>query len=45
MIGRQTVLLDAEKLGSEACSFVPDSHLGTRGRLQRKFLAALKARP
>ena len=45
VIGRQTVLLDAEKLGFEACFFVLIRTSEHEADWQRKFLAALKARP
>jgi Lrp/AsnC family transcriptional regulator len=45
VIGRQTVLLDAEKLGFEACFFVLIRTAEHEADWQRKFLAALKARP
>jgi Lrp/AsnC family transcriptional regulator len=44
-IGRQTVLLDAEKLGFEACFFVLIRTAEHEADWQRKFLAALRARP
>jgi Lrp/AsnC family transcriptional regulator len=45
IIGRQTVLLDAEALGLEACFFVLIRTSEHEAEWQRKFLAALKARP
>jgi Lrp/AsnC family transcriptional regulator len=45
VIGRQTVLLDAEKLGFEACFFVLIRTAEHEADWQRKFLAALRARP
>lgn len=45
VIGRQTVLLDAEALGLEACFFVLIRTSEHEAEWQRKFLAALKARP
>jgi Lrp/AsnC family transcriptional regulator len=45
VIGRQTVLLDAEKLGFEACFFVLIRTSEHEADWQRKFLSALKARP
>jgi Lrp/AsnC family transcriptional regulator len=45
VIGRQTVLLDAEALGLEACFFVLIRTAEHEADWQQKFLAALKARP
>jgi Lrp/AsnC family transcriptional regulator len=45
IIGRQTVLLDPEKLGFEACFFVLIRTSEHEADWQGKFLAALKARP
>jgi Lrp/AsnC family transcriptional regulator len=45
VIGRQTVLLDAEKLGFEACFFVLIRTSEHEADWQHRFLAALKARP
>lgn len=45
VIGAQTVELDAEKLGFEACFFVLIRTSEHEADWQRKFLAALKARP
>jgi Lrp/AsnC family transcriptional regulator len=45
IIGRQTVLLDAEKLGFEACFFVLIRTSEHEADWQRRFLTALKARP
>jgi Lrp/AsnC family transcriptional regulator len=45
VIGHQTVLLDAEALGLEACFFVLIRTSEHEADWQRKFLAALKARP
>lgn len=45
VIGRQTVLLDAEKLGFEACFFVLIRTSEHEADWQRRFLAALRARP
>lgn len=45
VIGRHTVLLDAEKLGFEACFFVLIRTSEHEADWQRRFLAALKARP
>lgn len=45
IIGQQTVLLDAEALGFEACFFVLIRTSEHEADWQAKFLAALKARP
>ncbi len=45
VIGPQTVLLDAESLGFEACFFVLIRTAEHEVDWQRRFLAALKARP
>ena len=45
VIGQQTVLLDAEALGFEACFFVLIRTSEHEAEWQNKFLAALKARP
>jgi len=45
VIGRQTVLLDAEALGLEACFFVLIRTSEHEADWQKKFLRALKARP
>lgn len=45
VIGQHTVLLDAEKLGFEACFFVLIRTSEHEADWQRRFLAALKARP
>ncbi|NKX45844.1 Lrp/AsnC family transcriptional regulator [Roseicyclus persicicus] len=45
VIGRQTVLLDAEALGLEACFFVLIRTSEHEAGWQKKFLAALRARP
>jgi len=45
VIGRQTVLLDAEALGFEACFFVLIRTSEHEAGWQTKFLAALRARP
>jgi len=45
VIGRQTVLLEAEALGLEACFFVLIRTSEHEAEWQRRFLAALKARP
>ena len=45
VIGHQTVLLDAEALGLEACFFVLIRTSEHEAEWQRKFLAALRARP
>ena len=45
IIGRQTVFLDAEALGFEACFFVLIRTSEHEADWQRKFLAALRARP
>ncbi len=45
VIGRQTVLLDAEALGLEACFFVLIKTSEHEAEWQRKFLTALKQRP
>jgi len=45
VIGRQTVILDAEKLGFEACFFVLIRTSEHEAEWQDKFLRALKARP
>lgn len=45
VIGRQTVLLDAEALGLEACFFVLIRTSEHEADWQAKFLAALQARP
>jgi Lrp/AsnC family transcriptional regulator len=45
VIGRQTVILDAEALGLEACFFVLIRTWEHETDWQRKFLEALKKRP
>ncbi|MBZ4022229.1 ArsR family transcriptional regulator [Rhodobacter sp. TJ_12] len=45
VIGRQTVLLDAEALGLEACFFVLIRTSEHEAEWQNKFLATLRARP
>ena len=45
VIGKQTVVLDAEKLGFEACFFVLIRTSEHEATWQSKFLAALRARP
>ncbi len=45
VIGRQTVFLDAEALGFEACFFVLIRTSAHESDWQEKFLKALKARP
>ncbi|PPB81757.1 Lrp/AsnC family transcriptional regulator [Albidovulum inexpectatum] len=45
IIARQTVLLDAEALGLEACFFVLIRTSEHEAEWQRKFLATLRARP
>ncbi len=45
VIGAQTVILDAEALGFEACFFVLIRTAEHDGDWQRAFLAALRARP
>ena len=45
VIGQHTVLLDAEKLGFEACFFVLIRTSEHEADWQRRFLAALKGRP
>ena len=45
VIGTQTVLLDAEALGFEACFFVLIRTSEHEAEWQRAFLAALQARP
>jgi Lrp/AsnC family transcriptional regulator len=45
IIGPQTVVLDAEALGFEACFFVLIRTSEHEADWQRRFLAALKARP
>ncbi len=45
VIGRQTVLLDAEALGLEACFFVLIRTSEHEAEWQRRFLGALRARP
>lgn len=45
IIGQQTVILDAEALGFEACFFVLIRTSEHEAEWQAKFLAALKARP
>ena len=45
IIGRQTVFLDAEALGFEACFFVLIRTSEHEADWQRKFLSALQARP
>lgn len=45
IIGQQTVLLDAEALGFEACFFVLIRTSEHEAEWQQKFLAALRARP
>lgn len=45
IIGRQTVVLDAEALGLEACFFVLIRTSEHEADWQQKFLSALRARP
>ncbi len=45
VIGQQTVILDAEKLGFEACFFVLIRTAEHEAEWQERFLAALRARP
>ncbi|MEL6570289.1 MAG: Lrp/AsnC family transcriptional regulator [Pseudomonadota bacterium] len=45
IIGQQTVMLDAEALGFEACFFVLIRTSEHEAEWQQKFLAALQARP
>jgi Lrp/AsnC family transcriptional regulator len=45
VIGAQTVILDAEKLGFEACFFVLIRTSEHEVEWQRRFLAAVRARP
>lgn len=45
VIGQQTVMLDAEALGFEACFFVLIRTSEHEAEWQSRFLAALKARP
>ncbi|MBC6436988.1 MAG: Lrp/AsnC family transcriptional regulator [Rhodobacteraceae bacterium] len=45
IIGRQTVILDAEALGFEACFFVLIRTSEHEADWQKAFLAALRARP
>ena len=45
VIGQQTVVLDAEKLGFEACFFVLIRTSEHEASWQAKFLSALRARP
>lgn len=45
VIGQQTVILDAEALGFEACFFVLIRTSEHEAGWQEKFLAALRARP
>ena len=45
IIGQQTVMLDAEALGFEACFFVLIRTSEHEAAWQQKFLAALQARP
>jgi Lrp/AsnC family transcriptional regulator len=45
VIGAQTVILDAEKLGFEACFFVLIRTSEHEADWQRRFLAAVRARP
>ncbi|MEM9426646.1 MAG: Lrp/AsnC family transcriptional regulator [Pseudomonadota bacterium] len=45
VIGQQTVVLDAEKLGFEACFFVLIRTSEHEADWQARFLAALRARP
>jgi len=45
VIGRQTMILDAEALGLEACFFVLIRTSEHEAEWQRRFLRALKARP
>ncbi len=45
IIGQQTVMLDAEALGLEACFFVLIRTSEHEAEWQNKFLAALQARP
>ena len=45
VIGQQTVVLDAEKLGFEACFFVLIRTSAHEAEWQARFLKALRARP
>ncbi|CAN0604695.1 unnamed protein product [Ectocarpus sp. 12 AP-2014] len=45
VIGRQTVILDAEALGFEACFFVLIRTSEHEAAWQAKFLSALRSRP
>lgn len=45
VIGQQTVILDAEKLGFEACFFVLIRTAEHEAEWQARFLKALRARP
>jgi Lrp/AsnC family transcriptional regulator len=45
VVGRQTFLLDPEALGLDACFFVLIRTSEHEAEWQRKFLAALRARP
>jgi Lrp/AsnC family transcriptional regulator len=45
VVGQTTVVLDAEKLGFEACFFVLIRTSEHEAEWQNRFLAALKARP
>ena len=45
VIGRQTIILDAEALGLEACFFVLIRTSENEAEWQRRFLRALKSRP
>jgi len=45
VIGRQTMILDAEALGLEACFFVLIRTSEHEAEWQRRFLRALKSRP
>ena len=45
VVGQQTVVLDAEKLGFEACFFVLIRTSQHEAEWQERFLKALKARP
>ncbi|MBV0911513.1 Lrp/AsnC family transcriptional regulator [Anianabacter salinae] len=45
VIGQQTVILDPEKLGFDACFFVLVRTSEHEAEWQQKFLAALRARP
>ncbi len=45
VIGQQTVVLDAEKLGFEACFFVLIRTSEHEAEWQARFLSALRARP